>query len=91
MPKSEVETWSSMTDMKFLPGGRYLYYAGRDETRYYNNCFLLKCKEDTRQDWATITQKATRRYAAACWTTASITPVWKPLKRRGQDGRCGYG
>ena len=61
MPKSEVEDLVQyMTDMKFLPGGRYLYYAGRDpETRYYNNCFLLKCEEDTRQDWATITQKAT--------------------------------
>jgi ribonucleoside-diphosphate reductase alpha chain len=49
-----------MTDMKFLPGGRYIYYAGRDpETRYYNNCFLLKAEEDTRQDWAKLSQKAT--------------------------------
>ena len=49
-----------MTDMKFLPGGRYIYYAGRDpETRYYNNCFLLKAEEDTRQDWAKLAQKAT--------------------------------
>ena len=31
MPKSEVEDLVQyMTDMKFLPGGRYIYYAGRD-------------------------------------------------------------
>jgi hypothetical protein len=27
-----------MQEMKFIPGGRYLYYAGRSK-RYYNNCF----------------------------------------------------
>ena len=61
MPKSEVEDLVQyMTDMKFLPGGRYIYYAGRyPETRYYNNCFLLKAEEDTRQDWAKLSQKAT--------------------------------
>ena len=61
MPKSEVDDLVQyMTDMKFLPGGRYIYYAGRDpETRYYNNCFLLKAEEDTRQDWAKLAQKAT--------------------------------
>ena len=26
---------------KFFPGGRYLYYAGR-EAKYFNNCYLLK-------------------------------------------------
>ena len=36
-------------DLKFVPGGRYLYYAGR-ERRFYNNCFLLKAEEDTRED-----------------------------------------
>ena len=61
MPKDEVDDLVQyMTDMKFLPGGRYIYYAGRDpETRYYNNCFLLKAEEDTRQDWAKLAQKAT--------------------------------
>ena len=61
MPKDEVEDLVQyMTDMKFLPGGRYIYYAGRDpETRYYNNCFLLRAENDNREDWATIAQKAT--------------------------------
>ena len=27
-----------MKDMKFIPGGRYLYYAGRPVS-YFNNCF----------------------------------------------------
>ena len=44
-------------DMKFIPGGRYLYYAGR-QNRFYNNCYLLKAEEDTREDWANLSWKA---------------------------------
>lgn len=46
-----------MIDMKFIPGGRYLYYAGRT-AKFYNNCFLLKAEEDTREDWANLSWKA---------------------------------
>lgn len=46
-----------MTDMKFVPGGRYLYYAGRP-IKYFNNCFLLRAEEDTREDWADLSWKA---------------------------------
>jgi len=46
-----------ITDLKFVPGGRYLYYAGR-KNRFYNNCFLLKAEEDTRQDWANLSWKS---------------------------------
>jgi ribonucleoside-diphosphate reductase alpha chain len=42
---------------RFFPGGRYLYYAGR-ESKFYNNCFLLKSEEDTREDWAELSKKA---------------------------------
>lgn len=45
-------------EMKFIPGGRYLYYAGRP-ARYYNNCFLLRGEEDTREEWAAVAQRAT--------------------------------
>lgn len=45
------------TDMKFIAGGRYLYYAGRPN-KYFNNCFLLKAMADTRQDWADLSQRA---------------------------------
>ena len=46
-----------VTDMKFIPGGRYLYYAGRPNP-FYNNCYLLKAEEDTREDWANLSWKA---------------------------------
>ncbi len=46
-----------MTDLKFIPGGRYLYYAGRPK-KFYNNCFLLRAEEDTREDWANLSWKA---------------------------------
>jgi len=39
--------------MKFMPGGRYLYYAGRP-AKFYNNCYLLRAEEDTREEWASI-------------------------------------
>ena len=56
MPKSEVEQLVQyVADMKFLAGGRYLWYAGRP-LKYYNNCFLLKAEEDTREDWANLAQ-----------------------------------
>lgn len=44
-------------DLKFVPGGRYLYYAGR-KNRFYNNCFLLKAEEDKREDWANLSWKS---------------------------------
>lgn len=43
--------------MYFIPGGRYLYYAGR-EKKFFNNCFLLKSEEDSREDWAELSKKA---------------------------------
>jgi len=47
----------AITDMKFLPGGRYVYYAGRT-ARFYNNCYLLKGEEDTREEWAAVAQRS---------------------------------
>ena len=46
-----------ITDLKFIPGGRYLYYAGRPN-KFFNNCFLLKAEEDSREDWADLSWKA---------------------------------
>lgn len=45
------------SNMEFIAGGRYLYYAGRDK-KFFNNCFLLKSEEDTREDWANLSWKA---------------------------------
>jgi ribonucleoside-diphosphate reductase alpha chain len=50
-------------EMKFIPGGRYLYYAGRPY-KAYNNCYLLRVEEDTREAWAT-----TAHNAMSCLTT----------------------
>jgi ribonucleoside-diphosphate reductase alpha chain len=43
--------------MQFIPGGRYLYYAGRP-LHFYNNCFCLKAEEDTREEWGSILKRA---------------------------------
>ncbi|MBH0113242.1 hypothetical protein I5E68_09820 [Novosphingobium sp. YJ-S2-02] len=45
-----------IADMKFIPGGRYLYYAGRAR-KFFNNCFIFKSREDTREDWADTSWK----------------------------------
>lgn len=39
--------------MRFIPGGRYLYYAGRP-AKFYNNCYLLRAEDDTREEWANV-------------------------------------
>jgi len=44
-------------EMKFIAGGRYLYYAGRPN-RFFNNCYLLKAIEDNREDWANLSWKS---------------------------------
>jgi len=59
--KQEIER--VIREFKFLPGGRYLYYAGRS-ARYFNNCYLLRAEEDTREDWANLSWKA-----ESCLTT----------------------
>jgi len=46
-----------ISNLRFLPGGRYLYYAGRDK-KFFNNCYLLKAEEDTREDWADLSWKS---------------------------------
>jgi ribonucleoside-diphosphate reductase alpha chain len=46
-----------ISELKFLPGGRYIYYAGRDAS-YWNNCYLLRLMEDSREEWSNVTQRA---------------------------------
>lgn len=54
-----VDIAQAMEDFKFIPGGRYLYYTGR-QTRFYNNCALMRSLEDTREDWARTFNTATQ-------------------------------
>ena len=54
MPESDRKQLAHyIAQFKFMPGGRYIYYAGR-EARFYNNCYLLKAEEDTREEWARL-------------------------------------
>ena len=46
----------AIAEMKFIPGGRYLYYAGRP-VKFFNNCYLLRAEEDTREDWADLSKR----------------------------------
>lgn len=47
----------AIAEMKFIPGGRYLYYAGRP-VKFFNNCYLLRAEEDTREDWADLSKRS---------------------------------
>lgn len=58
MSKEEMSQLTQyIKEMKFLPGGRYLYYAGRPY-KAYNNCYLLRAEEDTREEWSNVTWRA---------------------------------
>lgn len=72
-------------EMKFIPGGRYLYYAGRP-FKAYNNCYLLRAEEDTREEWSALTWRG-----MSCLMTGGgigadysrLRPAGAPLKRTG--------
>jgi ribonucleoside-diphosphate reductase alpha chain len=55
--KTKEKIFKLMLERKFIPGGRYLYSAGRS-FHQVNNCFLFRA-EDTRESWADTMQKAT--------------------------------
>jgi len=58
MSQDEQDYLTQLIDeQKFIPGGRYLYYAGRN-LHFWNNCYLLRAEEDTREEWASLTQRA---------------------------------
>ena len=71
--------------MQFIPGGRYLYYSGRPY-KAWNNCYLLRAEEDTREEWSNVTWRA-----MSCLMTGGgigidysrLRPSGKPLSRTG--------
>jgi ribonucleoside-diphosphate reductase alpha chain len=75
----------SIASFKFIPGGRYLYYAGRP-AKYYNNCYLLRADEDTREEWSNVVWRST-----SCLMTGGgigidysrLRPSQSPLQRTG--------
>ena len=71
--------------MRFIPGGRYLYYAGRPNS-FFNNCYLLRAEEDTREEWANVAWRS-----MSCLSTGGgigidysiLRPSGRLLKRTG--------
>lgn len=58
LSKEELfELTRCIAEFKFIPGGRYLWYAGRPK-KFFNNCFLLRAEEDTREEWANLSHRA---------------------------------
>ena len=55
--KTKEKIYNIILERKFIPGGRYLYSAGR-EFHQVNNCFLFRV-EDSRESWAELMHKAT--------------------------------
>lgn len=51
-PELVDEATQLITDLKFLPAGRYLYAVGRP-VHQTQNCFLMRA-EDSREGWATL-------------------------------------
>ena len=74
-----------ISEFKFMPGGRYIYYAGKS-ARHYNNCFLLKAEEDTREEWSNLWART-----GSCLMTgggigvdvSAFRPSGRQLKRTG--------
>src|ERR1035437_10635328 len=55
--KTKEKIYNLILERKFIPGGRYLYSAGRP-FHQVNNCFLFR-PEDSRESWAEHMNKST--------------------------------
>lgn len=75
--KSKDKIYEFMVDRKFIPGGRYLYSAGRP-FHQVNNCFLFRA-DDSREGWAEALHKAT----AALMTGGGIGFDYSALRHEG--------
>lgn len=77
-PKDMVDEVTNLIyQRKFMPGGRYLYAAGRD-FHQVQNCLLLRAS-DSREGWAEHVQKSTM----ALMTGAGIGAVYSDLRPQG--------
>jgi ribonucleoside-diphosphate reductase alpha chain len=56
LPKDTRDAiYEVVRDMQFIPGGRYLYYAGRG-VRFFNNCFTGNTRALTNRGWIALRQ-----------------------------------
>lgn len=82
--KTKEKIYEIMLSRKFIPGGRYLYSAGRP-FHQVNNCFLFRA-EDSREGWADAVHKAT----SALMTGGGIGFDYSSLRGEGAKiGRTG--
>jgi ribonucleoside-diphosphate reductase alpha chain len=86
MSKEDMEQLKQyITTMAFMPGGRYIYYSGKKNS-FFNNCFLLRAEEDTREEWAAVMQRS-----ISCLMTGGgigidysiLRPAGRPLSKTG--------
>ena len=75
--KTKEKIFNIINERKFIPGGRYLYSAGRP-FHQVNNCFLFRA-EDSREGWAEAIHKAT----AALMTGGGIGFDYSALRAEG--------
>jgi ribonucleoside-diphosphate reductase alpha chain len=71
----EIE--QAIADRKFMPGGRYIYAAGR-QFNQVNNCFLFTV-DDSRQGWADLM----RRITSSLMTGGGVGVVYSQLREEG--------
>jgi ribonucleoside-diphosphate reductase alpha chain len=76
--KSKEKIYNYILERKFIPGGRYLYSAGR-EFHQINNCYLFKA-EDSREGWADLQHKSTM----ALMTGGGIGVEYSKLRPEGE-------
>jgi ribonucleoside-diphosphate reductase alpha chain len=75
------EVYQLIAERKFMPGGRYLYSAGRP-FHQTQNCLLLRA-EDSREGWADLMNKAT----LALMTGAGIGVDYSDIRAKGRSIR----
>ena len=74
-----------MSCFKFMAGGRYNWYSGR-EARYFNNCYLLRLEDDTREEWADLAKRSMSCLMTGGGVGADISacrPAGRALRRTG--------
>ena len=76
--KTKEKIYNMILERKFIPGGRYLYSAGR-EFHQVNNCFLFRA-EDSRESWAEIQHKVT----SSLMTGGGIGVEYSKLRSEGE-------
>ena len=75
--EAKDKIYKYMLERKFIPGGRYLYSAGRS-FHQVNNCFLFRA-EDSREGWADLMHKTT----SALLTGGGIGVDYSAIRHKG--------